>query len=299
VKGVKNTIENIQISANILYGDNTYLIDKCQEYLNDRQKLKIFCNNCKKYFEKSSNKFIHSKQGCLCSIKNSKLTINQIQEKSNILNNSKYIIVERNDNNLKIHCKECNSEFSQKYGKHLYQKQGCPKCAKNIKLTIDEIINRSNIIYNHKYLILDQEYINNRTKITIKCQKCGKTFLQSADNHLKGKIGCDCLIKSKGETAIINFLLKENIHFENQKRFDNCKNILTLPFDFYLPAYNLTIEFDGRQHFNINTKFYTPEIEKNDKIKTNFCINNNINLLRIKYNENIEEKIKNYLYEKI
>jgi len=297
MKGIRNCIDNIQTSSDLLYGNNVYIIDKHQEYSNNKQKLKIFCNNCKQYFEKSSNKFIHCKQECSCSIKDKKLTINQIQEKSNILNNNKYIILERNGDKIKIHCTECNSVFNQNYGKHLYQKQGCPKCAKNIKLTINEIVNRSNIIHNYKYLILDQEYINNRTKIKIKCKKCGKIFFQSSDDHLKGKIGCDCIIKSKGETIISNFLLKENIQFENQKRFDNCKNIHTLPFDFYLSKYNLLIEYDGRQHFNINTIFYTPEIVKNDKIKTNFCLINNIKLLRIKYDENIEEKIIKVIHE--
>lgn len=299
MKGIKTNIKNIQTRVNLLYGENLYIIDKDQKYINNKQKLKIFCNYCKKYFEKSSNNLIDRKIECTCQSKDKKLTIQQIQEKSDILNNKKYIILERNDNILKIFCKKCNFEFYQNYVKHLYVKQGCPKCAKNIKLTIDEIINRSNIIHNYKYLILDQEYINNRTKITIKCKTCDKTFKQSVDDHLRGKIGCYCVIKSRGENTIKNFLLKQNINFENQKRFDDCRNILTLPFDFYLFKYNLLIEFDGRQHFNINTKFYTSEIIKNDSIKTNFCTKNNINLLRIKYDENIEEKIKNYLYEKI
>jgi hypothetical protein len=41
--------------------------------------------------------------------------------------------------------------------------------------------------------------------------------------------------------------------------------------------------------------YYTKKLIENDIIKTNFCIENNINLLRIKYDDNIEEKIINYM----
>jgi len=65
-----------------------------------------------------------------------------------------------------------------------------------------------------------------------------------------------------------------------------------LPFDFYLPDYNTCIEFDGEQHFN-KFRFELDEsrlikTKKRDIIKNNFCEKNNINLLRIKFNQNIE-----------
>jgi len=252
-------------------------------------------------FEQISGTHLYNKCGCPKCQNNYRPNNQEFIKKSKEThnNNYDYSLVDyiNSEVKVKIICSK-HGIFEQKPCKHL-KSQGCPKCAKNVKLTIDDIVNRSNIIHNYKYLILDQEYINNRTKLTITCKTCNKTFSQSVDDHLRGKIGCDCYIKSKGEIAISKFLFNQNISFETQKRFNNCRNTLTLPFDFYLSTYNIAIEFDGRQHFNINTKFYTPEIEKNDKIKTNYCINNNINLLRIKYDKNIEEKIKKYLYEKI
>ena len=74
---------------------------------------------------------------------------------------------------------------------------------------------------------------------------------------------------------------------------------LSKQFDFYLPDYNLCIEFDGIQHFLPNVRFggeigFIKRVN-NDKIKTDFCKNNNIKVLRIKYDENIIEKLKNKL----
>ncbi|MCK9415295.1 hypothetical protein M0Q97_01400 [Candidatus Dojkabacteria bacterium] len=55
---------------------------------------------------------------------------------------------------------------------------------------------------------------------------------------------------------------------------------------------NICIEFDGEQHFrkhNIWGKF--DSIQKHDKIKNEYCFNSNIHLIRIKFDENINEKL--------
>lgn len=72
---------------------------------------------------------------------------------------------------------------------------------------------------------------------------------------------------------------------------------MPLPFDFYLPSYNIVIELDGEQHFK-PVRFggisHKEAIEQfkirklHDKIKNQFCKNNNIRLVRIPY-YNIKE----------
>jgi len=57
----------------------------------------------------------------------------------------------------------------------------------------------------------------------------------------------------------------------------------------------MCIEFDGIQHF-VPIKFFGGEVGllkriKNDKIKTDYCENKNINLIRISYLEDIYEKL--------
>jgi very-short-patch-repair endonuclease len=100
---------------------------------------------------------------------------------------------------------------------------------------------------------------------------------------------------SRGEIIIQNYLMDHNIKYENQKKFKDCKNIFPLPFDFYLPDYNMCIEFDGEQHFKQIHNWRFEQTLKNDIIKTNFCKNNNIDLLRIKYDENIIDRLKKKL----
>ena len=109
--------------------------------------------------------------------------------------------------------------------------------------------------------------------------------------------GCWKCKESKGEKIIGKFLINNHIKYERQYKFNNCRNIIPLSFDFYLSNYNTCVEFDGIQHFKsieywggIKNLNY---IKKCDKIKNDYCKNNNIKLIRIRYNENIIDKLKN------
>ena len=172
------------------------------------------------------------------------------------------------------------------------------------KLTIKEFIEKANKVQGiGRYDYSKVNYVNNRTDVIIICPIHGE-FLQTPSDHFQG-CGCSlCNKKSKGEIKITRFLTNNNIKFEREKRFSDCKNILPLPFDFYIPKYNLCIEFDGKPHFqntNWNGKMTNEEMKENlksnqlrDQIKNDYCKTNGINLLRIRYNENVEEKLMEY-----
>lgn len=121
---------------------------------------------------------------------------------------------------------------------------------------------------------------------------CGQKVNVAGGNLTRkkgGTISCGCQ-KSRGEAKIIESLTKLGISFITQKKFDNCifpETGRQLIFDFYLPEYNLCIEYDGIQHFEkIKKDFFDfKSIQKRDKYKNLWCKNNNINLIRIPYTE--------------
>ena len=109
-------------------------------------------------------------------------------------------------------------------------------------------------------------------------------------------IGCANCKESKGEREISKWLIEQEINFKKQKTFNNCKFKRQLYFDFYLPDYNLCIEFDGEQHYH-SIEYFGGETnllenKKRDEFKNNFCFKNNIKLERIKYDENIIDRLK-------
>ena len=196
--------------------------------------------------------------------------------------------------------------------------QGCPKCSNKYKPTTEEYIIKANIVHKNKYNYLlanysnannkikrhndkydynKVNYLSNKVKVIIICPKHGE-FLQTPHNHIGGQ-GCPKCKQPKGEIEINQFLIKNNINYESQKTFDGCVNERSLYFDFYLPNYNTCIEYDGKQHFKA-VKYFGGEKglkirQERDKIKEDFCKKNNINLIRIKYNESIENNLKIFL----
>lgn len=134
------------------------------------------------------------------------------------------------------------------------------------------------------------------------CEKHPILEVSSADLLSGRKTSCGCKKISKGEWKIQNILEKQNIVFKKEFCFQDCKYIKELPFDFYLPKYNICIEYDGEQHYK-NIDFFGGEDalkkrQKLDNIKTNYCKENNIKLIRIPYTDfNILNK--DYLLTKI
>lgn len=135
------------------------------------------------------------------------------------------------------------------------------------------------------------------------CQcDCGNIVYLSSHILKQGQISCSCeRWKSKGELKIAQLLLNANIPFETQKTFENCRfpntNFLA-KFDFYVNNSYL-IEFDGIQHFDPKFGWNNPEnfqkIQERDIFKTEWCRQNNIPLIRIKYNQYNNLSLKDLL----
>lgn len=104
---------------------------------------------------------------------------------------------------------------------------------------------------------------------------------------------------SKLEALISQHLEDKEINFIPQKKFKDCKNIKLLPFDFYLPDYNLLVEVQGQQHYMPIEHFGGDEafekLKKRDEIKRNYAINNDFNFIELKYDEPIIKKLTNKL----
>jgi hypothetical protein len=188
--------------------------------------------------------------------------------------------------------------FNMKPNSHLIG-QGCSICGieKNTSNT-ELFITKSNVIHHNQYDYSLVEYKHNNVKVKIICSEHG-VFEQKPNSHLNGR-GCSkCKIKSKGELFISNWLNQNNVSFEIQKSFPDCKNKLPLKYDFFIDNKNMLIEYDGEPHFReveyLGGKIGFELRKNNDKIKTEYAVNNNIKLLRIPYTEikNISEILKN------
>ena len=197
----------------------------------------------------------------------------------------------------------CGNIFERTFHKFKDSNQTvCNKCSKKrmkskLKLNYKDV---KRYIESKGCKLLSKEYINNETKLHIQCS-CGTEFYRDFTHYKDDKsYYCNKCAKlvSKGEGAIIDLLDKWNIKYEFQRTFNDCRFKGVLPFDFYLPEYNICIEYDGRQHYQfIGTfgdldEFIDRKIR--DTVKNIYCKNNNIKLIRIPYWEidNIKHILK-------
>ena len=87
---------------------------------------------------------------------------------------------------------------------------------------------------------------------------------------------------SKGNVKISEILDEADINYEIEKKFSSCKDKTYLPFDFYVNNKYL-IEYDGEQHYDQKSIFDYEYTHKHDLIKSQWCKENKIPLIRIPY----------------
>ncbi len=276
--------------------DKYYYYPDVDDYVNSHTKITIRCLRCNKDFRQRPNNHLNGKGCSSCNKSKSKkqLFVSFI-DRANKRHACKYDYSKsnyvNNETPLIIVC-PTHSDFLQTPKSHL-RGDGCKKCSGKEKLTKELFIGKAKTRHGDLYNYDKIEGIkNNRTKLTIICSAHGD-FLQTPHSHLKG-YGCPTCNESKGEKQISLYLDKNHIKYEREYKFQDCKNKYSLPFDFYLPDFNVCIEYDGIQHFEVisfGSKDYKKMMERfetikyRDEIKTIYCKSNDISLIRISYIE--------------
>lgn len=286
------------------------------EYINSREKIQIecWCGN-KNWFLKFNDFYNKVNKDCYLHAKeNQRETrrINYTEKHGSFKDSFPEIVLEWDYNkNLNLipemftygstekiwwKCNICHYSWRASINQRTNQETNCPACTGRI--VSDK--NRLSILFPE--LVLEWSSKNNlkpynfsygsHSRVFWICLSCNFEWESSIKDRCQG-YGCPNCVASMGEKLIGHFLNNFGIQYYIEYKFLNCRYINPLPFDFYLPDYNLLIEYDGILHYE--DKFNNPEefkkTKKRDRIKTKYCKDNNINLLRIPYWEfdNIEK----------
>lgn len=136
------------------------------------------------------------------------------------------------------------------------------------------------------------------------CQcSCGSEPISVLGSNLRTghTQSCGCNRRSHGEIKIEQLLKENNIPFIAEKSLFKFSSGTNAYFDFYVDN-KYIIEYDGETHFLCNlhgwhTKEQLTQQQERDKIKTQWCKDNNIPLIRIPYTHYKGLKIENLLLE--
>jgi very-short-patch-repair endonuclease len=285
--GFKYNIKDFISKSNQIH--NNFYDYSRSNYVDSYTILKIICPEHGEFKQLPNNHM--SGQGCP-KCKGKFLTTEEFIKKCNDIHKYKYnydnITYKGQSSKIKILCKY-HGYFIQKASNHLNLKQGCAECAGVKNSNNEDFIKKSISLHGDLYDYSKVYYKNAKTNVDIICKKHG-LFLQQPTKHLSGQ-GCPICKLSKGELFIAKLLTERNVKFITQYKFDN----FNLVFDFYLPINNITIEYDGIQHFKPVNHFGGIKAFESQKIrdskKDRYCMEKNIKLFRIKYTDDIEDSI--------
>lgn len=285
-------------------------VQNIEDYQGTKKEIKFKCNICGEIFYKKieimkRNDYYFCKK---CRRKNGSKKIKKpIDEIFFLLKDMKYDILYI-PNNYKRTDKIKVRDFEGYIGytKFLEAKKGSKFKRFHIALNKDNYLYNLQNYCNINNINIEILSFSKNNLVNCKCG-CGNTFISNLNLIKNGKTRCEkCSNRISKYQYLTNKYLDEiGVKYINEYRFSDCRNILPLPFDIKVSKENKVIEIDGKQHeipvdlFGGRDGFVNRK--RNDEIKTDYCKNNNIELLRISYrefkNNNYKKIINNFINE--
>ena len=205
------------------------------------------------------------------------------------------------NDDLYWNCKKCGSEFIQSPSLRTCYSCNCPYCAgqkvnetNSLSSLFPEITLEWHPTKNKKMSPNDLHY-GSSVNAWWKCKE-GHEWKARISTRTKRNYGYPTCAESKGEKRIRKWLEENNIKFIPQKEFEGLVGLGggNLSYDFYLPEYNLLIEYQGEFHDGKQNEYVRQNLDyrqEHDNRKRIYTQRNNINLLEIWYwdFDNIED----------
>jgi len=284
------------------------------EYVNSKTKIKCRCL-IDGFCWETIPSLLLSGAGCpKCGIEKSKINSKKTHEKfvgemllinPNIEISSTYTNVKEE---ILCICKVCNNKWSTTPDS-LLNGSGCMDChlqkSHNLQVKSNELFLRELKSINPNIIPLET-YYNDHTKLKCRCLIHNYEWYAMPNKILHRNTGCPKCASYTNENKIDLLLENWGIKYSIQKRFKECRDKNTLPFDRYLVNFNILIEYDGEDHYFPIKRCHESDEEvlvrfndriKKDKIKTVYCKKNDIPLIRIPYWE--KDNIESFLWDEL
>lgn len=208
-------------------------------------------------------------------------------------------------------CKKCKNHYLNSITNKSKLKQKCPYCLNRkvysgncLKNTHPDLIKEWN--YEKNKIKPDEVTCGSKKRAWWKCKKCHYEWNTPISE--RQKYNCPKCKESKGEKKIAKILEDLKIRYKREYKF---KELGQKRFDFALFQKNkrkpcAIIEYHGRQHYepvrfsfkmsDKKCKDNLKNLKISDKLKKQYCIDNNIKYLEISYkNKELKETIKDFI----
>lgn len=170
--------------------ENPHNISPLDTYKGSREKIQMQCNVCNYVWSAFPSNLLYKKTGCpRCAgqvISNDDYISRLRRVNDSIMPIEPYI---NNSTKTAVQCTKCKHIWSPRPA-DLFMGKGCPNCA-NIKKGVDKRKTdeefKTEIAIKNPYIDVLECYVNDKTKILVKCRDCGNEWRATPNNLLKGK----------------------------------------------------------------------------------------------------------------
>lgn len=284
----KKSDEEFRQQVENLVGDEYVFLDP---YVTSTTKIRCQHRRCGHIWLIRPSDFINNNRRCTnvnCIPRKTRKTQEQIVKEVEQATNGRLSLIGKYQGaqaKTEFRCNECGYDWETRPNDVLQGKSGCPKCAHRIPWNTEKF---KHFVYEAtglEYEVLT-EYQTMLDPIVIRHNTCRHAFRTTPNTFKKGH-RCPRCWSSTSEKLIEKWLKDRGISYVPQKIFVGCRDKRSLPFDFYIPRYNLAIEYDGEQHYR-SVEYFGGDVKfqkqrQHDAIKDRYCKDHGINLLRIPY----------------
>lgn len=287
--------QDFSIKLHNKFPDEDYTIIYAGENSFDNSVIK--CNLCGRRIEVNTGELFRTRRKHICSkcyykridtLKNEEILCARLKDKAT---NIEFYMQERKGirhNMINFTCAHCGRVNTKEVANLLKQKYDCGYCegskqSKDTDSFLKELYEKAG----NRFTLLT-EYINVKTPIKVRCNECGFIREVKPNTLLLSTFCPKCGKKeSIGERTISKYLEQYNISYIPQMYFSNW-DIGIHYFDFYIPSFNLVLEFHGKQHYEFNEFFHKTIEEFNyrqqkDLIKKESALQNGLNYVSINW----------------
>ena len=262
------------------YEKNNKIISPDEVTVGSNKKVWWKCSVCGNEWQATIKNRVNG-SGCkLCGIKSAhsktKKTTEKFVSELKSVNPTISVIGEYKAKNqgVKCKCNTCGHIWEPNAG-NLLSGSGCPICSEKRRIaarTKSNDVFLSELKKVNPNIIPQEEYLNEKSKITYKCSLCGNIWRQTPDAVLRGQ-GCPACNHANTSffEKFIFECIKEAMPYERIVSRD--RKTIGSELDVYLPDRKIAIEYGAW--------YWHKKIKHRDSIKREQCIENGIRLITI------------------
>ncbi len=296
--GAQKTVKSVRKELNRIH-EGKYTFDEFI-YTGQYKKGAVYCVKCGTYEEHT---YTQAKNAIPCSAcvrvyLSKKRALDPYTALDSIMKKQAYTVDLSSFTYIKPHvisevtCLVCNHTFKASYA-NLTAKtpKKCPECSNKHTNSYrmptqtkahESVQERLGQDYSLRYF----RYHGRTTRVPIACHICGRVTRVEYCRASRKSYVCVCQRLSLGAKKVHQYLATQHVQSALEETFDACRDIRCLPFDFYIPEYDLLIEYHGELHYiacaNRGGEAKLKSTQKHDAIKKSYAEKHH-NFLEIPY----------------